>query len=148
MIRIAKVGAVAGVVALVMALAACDRSIGLDHPVQLRVVEGELQVRICTPASVEAVRAEYRGDGEWTEFWVASGSARFLSGDTVATSDLGDIFESVIAADDPPLKAGDLVAVVFEEASSNVSASFEVSEAALEGQWIGTENNPDAPCNF
>ncbi len=127
-------------------LVGCDRRIGLDDPVQMRIADGELQFRVCSPAVVTSVLVQVRSEGDWEDVWNVNGMVEFERGDVVATSTLDDLFGSATFAINPPLRSEDEVVVILYKESGNLAGAFEVNDAATSGEWIGTENDPESTC--
>jgi len=127
-------------------LVGCDRRIGLDDPVQARVADGELQFRVCTALVATSVLVQVRAEDDWEDVWNVNGTVELERGDVIGTSTLDDVFGSATFAINPDLRSGDEVAVILYEESGNVAGSFELTEAALSGEWIGTLNDPESSC--
>jgi hypothetical protein len=142
--RLAQVTVALAVSSLV--LAGCERSIGLDDPIQVRVADGELQVRVCMPTEGTSILVQARGEGDWEDLWMASGTVDFERGDVISASTLEDVFSVATLSVNPSLVSGDDVAVILYKESGNLAGSFELNDPAIAGEWIGTLNNPESSC--
>ena len=134
------------IAAVGLGLVGCDRRIGLDDPLQVRLSDGELQFRVCTTVVASRIWVQARGDGDWEDVWFARGTVELERGDVIATSTLGDLFDAAPTAVNPTLGSGDEVAAILYMESGNLGGSFELNDAAVSGEWIGTVNDPESSC--
>lgn len=127
--------ALAVAVAIAVSLSACDPYRNLQGPVALRIIDGEVQLAVCTDIEVGLVYAVIEGEGGASAEWEAIGRASFVSGEVITEESLRAMYEH--ANIEPTPASVESVSVLLQRPNeiNNVAVAFPVE---------GTPSSPDA----
>jgi hypothetical protein len=126
-------------VLIVVSLAGCDLGNRNSGPASASVVDGGIQIAICTAVTFDTMTAGVveKGSSNWSDLWSASGGGTIKAGDILTSENLPDHFEQIALDKVPDPDISRFSIAFLAEDGLGVSAGFDFeANPPVTGKWV------------